>query len=151
MNLLAHALFALALHSALWTVVAPPPLSEYGFLAAVVALLPDLDRGAGDGPSPWGHSVGYAVLWSLLALPALALLPLVPGLPSLALLPALVAVLTGLWSHLLLDGLEAPGILGLPRGGRWSRLGLRLRAGGRLSVAVSAGAAALLLLLLALR
>lgn len=150
MNLLAHGLFALALHASLRAVVGSPPLSEYGFLAAAVALLPDLDRRGGDAPSRGGHSVGYGVLWSLLAAILLGVAPFVPGLPPPPFAPALAAVLTGLWSHLLLDGVGSSGVLGLPQRGRWSRLGPLWEAGGRGSLGVSAGSAGLLLLLLAL-
>ncbi len=151
MNLLAHGLFALALHAGLRSLTALPPLSEYGFLAALVALLPDLDQRHQDGPSPGGHSVGYVALWSLLATLLLAVAPLIPHFPPVPIAPTLGAVLTGLWSHLLLDSLGTPGILGLPREGRWSHLGMRWRAGGKLSLGVSAGSVGLLLLLLALR
>ncbi|MEE9236605.1 MAG: metal-dependent hydrolase [Thermoplasmata archaeon] len=152
-NLLAHSLLALALHSAIWSVVSLKPLTEYAFLAALVALLPDIDLDREDEVSPYGHSIGYALLWSLLSLSALSFASYLRFVPSSAILPAELAITLGLGSHLILDSVLEPGILGIPRGGRWSRVCLGIRRGQstKLNLVVSSVATALLLSLVALR
>ncbi|MFQ5837548.1 MAG: hypothetical protein ACE5HJ_02035 [Thermoplasmata archaeon] len=152
-NLLAHSLFALALYSFLWSIFLHEPLTEYAFLAAIVALMPDIDAGAGGERSPLCHSLGYAVLWSLLALCGLGLASSLRLMPLGILLPMELAVVMGLGSHLLLDALVDPGVLTLPKGGgEWGRFPrlFGVRVASRLNLLVSLGSTAALLTLLAL-
>jgi hypothetical protein len=151
-NLLTHSLFALALYSSGWSLLRGEPLTGYAFLAAVVALLPDVDLRPDETRSPLGHSLGYAILWGLLSLSALTLLSSASLVPSAAVLPAAFAILVGLGSHLLLDGIVEPGVMSLPsHSDMWRKLPflIRHRHAPRLELSVSAGSIATLLALLA--
>ncbi len=151
-NLLAHSLFALALHSGFWALVSGRPMTHYAFFAAIVALLPDVDRGKEGARSVFSHSLGYGVAWSMLSLAILSFASTLGLIAPSAIFPLQASTMVGLWSHLLLDSAVPPGIFGIPYRGRWSlvhiNLGLRLLR--RLDLAVSSASAALILLLLAL-
>lgn len=152
-NLLAHALFALALYAVPSSLIAGTPLTEQSFYAALVALLPDLELGAGGrGRSPLGHSIAYTLFWALLGLSGLSLAAWTGPLPRLTVLPLFGAFLVGLGSHLLLDALREPGIFTWPgRGGPWGRFSfLRQRGAPELNLPVAAFSIGAVLTLLVL-
>lgn len=141
-NVLAHGLAALALHSALWSLLSGEPLSAYGFVAALAALLPDLELGRGGGATPYGHSLGYALLWSLLAVAGLSLLATASLLSAEDLVPLFLAVVVGLGTHVFLDALVPPGIWTVPCPGEgWAPP--RALLGPRWSSAVNGGTSGL--------
>ncbi|MFQ6013138.1 MAG: metal-dependent hydrolase [Thermoplasmata archaeon] len=151
-NLLAHALFALALFSAGSSPISGAPLTAYGFYAAFASLAPDLGGGRIARRTPYGHSLAYGFVWALLVLSLLSLAAWT-GLVPTASFPLLVgACLTGLVSHLFLDALTPPGIWTWPRGGaRWGRFVWRgPRRGSGLNLSVSAFSLATILALLIL-
>ncbi|MFQ5986117.1 MAG: hypothetical protein ACE5KQ_02015 [Thermoplasmata archaeon] len=124
-NLLAHALFALALFSVPSSVLLGAPLSGYGFVAALASLAPDLEGACGRRRTPHGHSFAFLLLWALLALSALSLAGWLGILPVATLPILLGACFTGVASHLFLDVLEEPGIFTWPQaGGEWGRFTL---------------------------
>lgn len=152
-NLLTHGLFALALYSTGWALAYGQPLTAFAFLAAFVALVPDVDSSGLDERSPVGHSLGYVALWILTAVSVLTVVASVGLLPEAALIPSILALALGLASHLLLDAIIDPGILGLPtKHGLWKRLRppLRRRHAPALDLLVSTGSMTALLLILAL-
>jgi hypothetical protein len=122
-NLLAHALFALALFSVLSSFRDGAPLSEFGFCAALASLAPDLEGTRAGTRTPYGHSAAFGLLWALLLLSSCSLAGWMGVLP-LAVLPLFLgASLTGLASHWFLDALKEPGIFTRPQAGRpWGRL-----------------------------
>lgn len=151
-NLVAHGLLALAVHSGLWGVLTGEPLTAYAFLCALSALLSDLEVGMHHGRSPVGHSLGYAMLYVLIAGALLLGLATAGVLPLGSVVPISVAVGLGLASHLLLDALVGPGIWGLPRPSGWSRIRFGKREGsfGRIELGVSTLSASVLLLVVVL-
>ncbi|MFQ5908037.1 MAG: hypothetical protein ACE5JE_04295 [Thermoplasmata archaeon] len=122
-NLLAHALFALALFSVLHSLLGGAPLSEFGFYAALISLGPDLEGPRGRTRTPQSHSVAFGLLWSLLLLAFCSLAGWM-GLLSHAVLPLfLSACLIGVASHWFLDAFGEPGIFTRPQAeGAWGRL-----------------------------
>ncbi|MFQ5918583.1 MAG: hypothetical protein ACE5I4_00890 [Thermoplasmata archaeon] len=129
-NLLAHALFALALVSVPTSILLGTPLTASGFYAGLVAILPDAELRRGrDSRTPYGHSLAYGLLWALLALPPLTLAAWAGLLPIGSFWVLLGACVTGLASHLFLDALTEPGVLTWRRAdGTWGRVAV---VGGR--------------------
>lgn len=124
-NLLVHALFALALSSISASLVGEGPLSGGAFVAAFVALLPDVELGRGGRRTPYGHSLAYTALWILVALSGLSVATHLGVLPGSRIMPLFFALLVGLGSHLLLDAFSGPGIFSWPsKGGKWGRIRL---------------------------
>ncbi len=127
------------------------PLTEYAFLAALVALLPDLDQDEREARSPYGHSVGYGIVYVLLSLSGLSFVQMLGLITSTAAVSLGLAIGVGLGSHLLLDALVAPGIFSFPRGGEWDRLSLSGKVVvKKIDLLVSSLSAAFLLSLLVL-
>lgn len=153
-NLLAHGVVALALYTAVSIPWTGEPLPAHGFVAAGIALLPDLELRWGRGRTPWGHSLGAGALWLLTATSILGLGASAGLLEGPALTELLLAVAVGLLSHLALDGVTGPGIWGLPkRTCGWGPPGALLPARWTgavhlLASALSLGALVLLLALL---
>ncbi len=123
-NLLAHATFALALSSVYTSLLQGTPLTAYGFYAAIVAILPDMELHRRTASrTPYGHSLAYGLLWALLVLSALTLAAWAGLLHADALWLLLCACLTGLASHLFLDALAEPGTLTWRHGDeKWGRI-----------------------------
>lgn len=109
-NPLVHGLFALSLFGLLGTAAQGTPLSDYGFLAAAVALLPDLDVAREGDRGPVGHSLEWGLLWLLLGVTGLASTTALGFLSLRSFLPLFLAVACGLGSHWLLDAMTPPGL-----------------------------------------
>lgn len=151
-NLLAHALAAIATHSVLGYLFHGTALTDYAFISALFALLPDLDLDGGEGRSPYGHSVGFGALYLFLCVSGLNLTSALGVLPPGLVLPLLTATVVGLGTHLLLDSIGDPGIFTFPRRGDWGRLSLRVSKGrmSHIDFWVSSLSTVLLLVLFAL-
>ncbi len=151
-NLLAHALAAMAAHGVLGYVFQGTVLTEYVFVSALLALLPDLDLDGEDGRSPYGHSIGYGFLYLLLCASGLSAAVALGVLKPGTTFPLLAAAVLGLGTHLMLDAVEDPGIFTFPRRGRWGRMAFRVgkARNGHLDFWISALSGVLILVLLAL-
>lgn len=152
-NLLAHGVVALALYTAVSIPWTGEPLPAHGFVAAGIALLPDLELRWGRGRTPWGHSLGAGVLWLLTAISILGLGAAAGVVTGPMLTELLLAVGVGLLSHLGLDTVTRPGIWGLPtREGGWGSpwACLPARWAGAVHLLVSALSLGVLVLLLTL-
>ncbi len=151
-NLLAHALAAIAAHVILGYVFQGTVLTEYAFVSALLALLPDLDLHGEDRKSPYGHSIGYGLLYLLLCASGLSIAVALGVLQPGTTFPLLAATVVGLGTHLMLDALEDPGIFTFPRRGRWGRISYRVGKvrNGHLDFWISSLSASLILILLTL-
>lgn len=94
------------------------------FLAGIVGMLLNLDRieVAGGRRSPFGHSVGFCLIWTYAAGIASYVYCLVYGTPFVFAGAVTLAVGIGLFSHLLLDALSGRHIFTIPnntRPGSW--------------------------------
>lgn len=118
-NLLTHALVAMALHAAAWSWITGRPLTDSSFLAALVALLPDIDLELESERSPLGHSLGYSLVWVLCSLSGLTFAASLGFIVPSSIVPYSTAIVAGMGSHLFLDSLVEPGIFLLRRSGTW--------------------------------
>jgi hypothetical protein len=119
-NELSHALFAAAIMALVNPLLGEPVVSWNLFLAGIAAMLPNLDRS--DLPpskgSPFGHSLGFALLFVYLGAVACYLGCLFLGVGVGTWILVIAAVTVALLTHMLLDWACGDVIYFLPRNAR---------------------------------
>lgn len=119
-NELTHALFAGAVMAAVNPLLGLEVIGWNVFLAGIVGMLLNLDRieVAGERRSPFGHSVGFCLIWVYIAGLVSYIYCIAFGTPFIFAGAVTLAVGIGLFTHLLLDAISGRHIYTIPNNTR---------------------------------
>lgn len=115
-NELTHALFAGMVMAVINPILGLPVIGWNVFLAGMMGMLPNLDRiaTAKSKRSPFGHSLGFALVWTYVAACFCFLLYIFSGASLIFMGSLTLAVAVGLFTHLLLDAMTGQYIFTFP-------------------------------------